>query len=118
MLPACAATNYICANVFNAPVAGGIGFLNQPVWAPAGAPRACDPDFGIGYVGSRTQWNIRPDFYLGADLVYQKLETSFAGLAAYAALGGAPRPSSGPLYKIEDQDALAFTLRVHRDIAP
>jgi hypothetical protein len=113
-----AATNYFCTNVVNAPQAGAIGNLNPIVGAPAGAPRSCDPDFGIWYIGSRTQWNIRPDFYLGADVVYQRLETSFAGLAAYTALGGAPRPSSGPLYKIEDQDALSFTLRVHRDIIP
>jgi hypothetical protein len=51
---------------------------------------------------------------MGVDLLYQKLETSFVGVATYAA--NAPRPSSGPLYKIEDQDALSFTFRVHRDI--
>ena len=117
-----AATDYICTNIFNNTAATGnvIGNLN-----PFG--RACDPDFGIWFVGSRTQWNIRPDFYMGVDLVYQKLQTSFGGLAALAS--GGPRPStvaalggpangSGLLYKVDDQDALSLTLRVHRDILP
>ena len=119
-----AATDYICTTIFNNTAAtatgNAIGNLN-----PFG--RACDPDFGIWFVGSRTQWNIRPDFYMGVDLVYQKLQTSFGGLAALAS--GGPRPStvaalggptagSGPFYKIEDQDALSLTLRVHRDILP
>ena len=81
----------------------------------------CTPDFGLWYVGSRTQWNIRPDFYMGVDVLYQKLDTAFAGLAAYTALTGTPRPSSGPVgpfYTVEDQDALSVTFRVHRDIVP
>ena len=53
---------------------------------------------------------------MGVDLLYQMLETSFAGVATYAANG--PRPSRGPFYEIEDQDALSFTFRVHRDIIP
>ena len=109
------ATTYICQNVFLPPQAGAIGNLNP---LPNGQNVGCDPDFGIWFVGSRTQWNIRPDFYMGVDLVYQKLQTSFNGLASYAAVPGGPRPSSGPLYKVEDQDALSLTLRVHRDILP
>ena len=121
-----AASDYICTNVFNPTSTSTsnntIGNLN-----PNTSSRACDPDFGIWFVGSRTQWNIRPDFYMGVDIVYQKLQTGFAGLAAVnsggarpstvAALGG-PTTGSGPLYKIEDQDALSLTFRVHRDILP
>jgi Porin subfamily len=112
------ATTYICQNALlpGGPSGGGVGNLN-PVPNPFTAARACDPDFGIWFVGSRTQWNIRPDFYMGVDLVYQKLQTSFASLAPFTANAG-PRPSSGPLYKVEDQDALSLTLRVHRDILP
>lgn len=119
------ATTYICQNVTlpGAPGANSIGNLNPVFPPPAGAalytnPRACDPDFGIWFVGTRTQWNIRPDFYMGVDLVYQKLQTSFAGLANYAAIAGGPKPSSGPFYKVEDQDALQLTFRIHRDILP
>ncbi|MEZ5890356.1 MAG: porin [Xanthobacteraceae bacterium] len=116
-----AATTYICQNALltGVPSAGGIGNINPvPLGQnPFNTPRACDPDFGVWFVGSRTQWNIRPDFYMGVDLVYQKLQTSFAGLATYVANAG-PKPSSGPLYNVEDQDALTLTFRVHRDILP
>ena len=120
------ATTYICQNALlpGTPLAGGIGNVNPvpPGQNPFSTARACDPDFGIWFVGSRTQWNIRPDFYMGMELVYQKLQTSFAGLATYNANAG-PRPSggtglAGPLYKVEDQDALSLTFRVHRDILP
>ena len=128
-----AASTYICDSVARAPLttsgnpvsavaSGAIGNVNR---------NACDPDFGIWFIGSRTQWNIRPDFYMGVDVVYQRLQTSFAGLADY--VGSGPQPGSligsipggvqttsvrGPQYKIEDQDALSLTLRVHRDILP
>lgn len=121
-----AATQYLCQNVFLAPPANGIGNLNPlPAGVNPNTPRACDPDFGIMFVGTRTQWNIRPDFYMGVDIVYQRLNTSFDGLAAFNTAG--PRPGTtgalggngvGPLYKIEDQDALSVTFRVHRDILP
>jgi hypothetical protein len=56
---------------------------------------------------------------MGVDLVYQKLQTSFNGLATFTSNG--PSPNGGganPLYKVEDQDALSVTFRVHRDILP
>ncbi|CAL8981724.1 Porin Omp2b [Rhodoplanes serenus] len=76
----------------------------------------CDPDFSFWYIGSRTQWNIRPDFYMGVDVLYHRLETAFGGVANYTSLAGAPRPNA--LYAIENQDALSVTFRVHRDIVP
>ncbi len=42
-------------------------------------------------VGSRTQWNITPSFYVGFDVMYQRLETAFAGSALYTA---ADRPAA------------------------
>ena len=131
-----AATQYICDSVANPPLSatpnpptalatGAIGNVNR---------NTCDPDFGILFLGSRTQWNIRPDFYMGVDIVYQKLNTSFGGLADYvassirpgslsnalpAAFGPPPAATvRGPQYKVEDQDALSLTFRVHRDILP
>ncbi|RAI30603.1 porin [Rhodoplanes serenus] len=76
----------------------------------------CDADFSFWYIGSRTQWNIRPDFYMGVDVLYHRLDTAFAGLGDFVALTGAPRPTAR--YAIEDQDALSVTFRVHRDIVP
>ncbi len=76
----------------------------------------CDPDFAFGYVGSRTQWNVTPFFYMGFDVVYTRLYTAFAGTAFYRAPADTPRTTG--LYKIEDQDNVAFTVRFHRDFVP
>jgi Porin subfamily len=76
----------------------------------------CDPDFSFWGVGSRTQWNITPSFYVGFDVFYQKLETSFAGAANYTAATGLPRPSG--TYEIKDQDTVSVTARAHWDILP
>jgi porin-like protein len=77
----------------------------------------CDPDFQMWYIGSRTQWNITPSFYIAADVAYMRLETAFAGgFGFFTAAAGAPRPSG--LYTIEDQDTIAGTIRVHWDILP
>ena len=46
----------------------------------------CDPNWQMGYVGTRTQWNITSQFYMGVDVLYTKLYTAFSGLGG-AALG-------------------------------
>ncbi|NVO13969.1 MAG: porin [Rhodoplanes sp.] len=97
------ATAAMCANV-----SGGANTIS-------GATN-CNPDFNFYYIGSRTQWNVRPDFYMGVDVLYHHLETGFNGTATYTALAGAPRPTG--VYKIENQDAVSVTFRVHRDIVP
>jgi Porin subfamily len=76
----------------------------------------CDPDFSWWGVGSRTQWNITPSFYVGFDVMYQRLETAFAGTGFYPALTGQPRPAG--FYTIEDQDVVSVTARAHWDILP
>jgi hypothetical protein len=76
----------------------------------------CDPDFAIGYVGTRTQYNFTPDFYAGFDVIYTKLNSGFKGLANYRAVANTPRPTG--VYAIEDQDNLAVTVRFHRDFKP
>lgn len=76
----------------------------------------CNPDWSYWYIGSRTQFNITPTFYVGLDVMYRRLETGFAGTAIYTAAAGTPRPSG--VYKIEDQEAVSVTFRVQRDIQP
>ena len=53
----------------------------------------CDPNWQMGYVGTRTQWNITSQFYMGVDVLYTKIYTGFAGLGV-SALRGPTR--SGP----------------------
>ena len=35
------------------------------------ATAGCDNDWSTWYVGSRTQWNVTKDFYMGVDVMYQ-----------------------------------------------
>ena len=71
----------------------------------------CDPNWQMGYVGTRTQWNITSQFYMGVDVLYTKLYTAFSGLAVLRSAN--ERPAG--VYSIENQDNWAVTFRVHRD---
>jgi hypothetical protein len=106
------ATALICQSLG---IRAGGPFINTAA-GTFSAPTNCDPDFRWWGVGSRTQWNITPSFYVGFDVIYQRLETAFAGIAQYDAIAGQPRPT-GP-YTIEDQDQISFTARAHWDILP
>jgi hypothetical protein len=117
------ATDYICGR-FTAFAAQGIFAPRQatPAFSTVTAgtiqnPTNCSPDWSQWHLGTRTQWNIRPDFYMGVDLLYQRLNTSFAGFADFLRFSGQPAPTFSQ-YKIENADALSVTFRVHRDIVP
>ena len=56
----------------------------------------CDPNWQMGYVGTRTQWNITSQFYMGVDVLYTKLYTAFSGLGGAALGQRAARPGSTP----------------------
>jgi hypothetical protein len=77
------------------------------------APGPCNNDFARWQIGSRTQWNVTKQFYMGFDVVYQTLETASAGaVAVIPALDG--HPAGARL--IQDQDNLAVRWRWHRDL--
>jgi hypothetical protein len=69
-------------------------------------------DWSTWWLGSRTQWNVTKDFYMGIDVLYAKLHTApvFAGFLGSAAIGGATIAS--------DVDNWQFRFRVHRDFYP
>ena len=93
-------------------VAGAIAFT--PVQVAQGA---CNNNFNFWTVGSRTQYNFTPWFYVGFDVIYQKLETaSKDATVTYTALGGTAKPTA--FYQIQNQDNYALRIRVHRDIVP
>ena len=106
----------------------GVQGSNAPACSRAAAARAnggagtltaisnCDPDFQVWTVGSRTQYNFTPEFYMGIDVMYRKLYTGFAGTGVFRAVAGQARPTG--IYTIEDQDNVAVTFRVHRDFKP
>ncbi|MFL9823271.1 porin [Rhodoplanes sp. SY1] len=103
-----AVCNYLSAGTTN----------NLPL--AAGSP--CDMDFSFWQLGSRTQWNVRPDFYMGVDVLYTRLNTALEGANVIAGVNGpgsavgSQSPRTGNIFG--DQDALAVTFRVHRDIVP
>ena len=92
----------------------GSGLLN---FAAAGATGvgSCNNNFNWWVIGSRTQWNITPWFYVGFDVAYMKLQTASAGAVALVGATGA-KPTQ--LYSIQDQDSWQFRVRFHRDIVP
>jgi porin-like protein len=87
------------------------------VGSAAVATAGCDNDWNWWWVGSRTQWNVTKDFYLGLDVAYTRISgystpTGFLNSTAIpSGTNTSPRP-------INDQDNWQFRFRVHRDFYP
>jgi hypothetical protein len=72
-------------------------------------------DWSFWTVGSRSQWNVTKDFYVGFDVIYQALQTAMSGrTATVTALGAQPTATR----TLENQSAVVGRIRVHRDIVP
>jgi len=73
----------------------------------SGAPVVvgCDNNWSTWWLGSRTQWNVTKDFYMGVDVLYSKLSTATNAVAQPVAL-------------TSSQDNVAIRFRVHRDFMP
>jgi hypothetical protein len=80
----------------------------------------CNPDWSAWAVGSRSQWNITKDLYVGLDVIYLKLNSAStaSGFLNTAASGAKPSSAAAGLYTVADQDAWVATWRIHRDIVP
>jgi hypothetical protein len=75
----------------------------------------CNNDWSYWTAGSRTQWNVTKNFYMGVDVIYMHLDTASKGLVAtFPAIGS----QSGGNRTIQDQDAWAGYFRVHYDFYP
>jgi hypothetical protein len=73
----------------------------------------CNNNFSRWQIGSRTQWNVTKEFYMGFDVLYQKINTASEGaVASVTGFGGQPTA----LRTIEDQDNWAVRARWHRDL--
>ena len=46
-----------------------------------GQGNSCSPNFSFWQVGSRTQWNVTKDFFMGVDVLYTHLNTAYQGVA-------------------------------------
>jgi len=80
----------------------------------AAVTNGCDMNWQTWWLGSRTQWNVTKDFYMGLDVLYSKLQT--------ATVVGTPTPLAvavaGTTAPAHDTDNWQFRFRVHRDFYP
>ncbi len=78
----------------------------------------CDMNWNTYWVGTRTQWNVTKDFYMGVDVLYSKLDTSNVGTALVNGVTGPVANGGGTLLPAENKDNWAFRFRAHRDFYP
>jgi porin-like protein len=84
--------------------------------ANAVATAGCDNNFNWWWVGTRTQWNVTKDFYMGLDIAYTKIESAKSSDGLY--FGPFPAGTNTNTRFINDQDNWQFRFRVHRDFYP
>ena len=104
------ATTLICG------VGSGIG---KAAGAAGGfTPVNCSPDFSFFQVGSRTIWNPVPNLDLGVEIMYNRVQTAFAGnvtTAAGAALPAYPAPTT---FAAADTGVFSAVFRAQRNFWP
>ena len=83
------------------------------------ANAGCDNNWSTWWVGTRTQWNVTKDFYMGVDVLYSKLQTaaSSTGLSPVT-IGGSACVTGAGRCALDDVDNWMFRFRVHRDFYP
>jgi hypothetical protein len=93
------------------PVAGAVW---PPINAGSAAGNSCSPDFSFYQVGSRTQWNVTKDFYMGVDVTYTHLNTAYkGGLVAPSTLSGGRIINSA-----DDQSTWSGVFRTQYSFSP
>jgi hypothetical protein len=78
-----------------------------------GAGNSCTPNFSFWQVGSRTQWNVSRDLYMGLDVTYTHLNTAYKGVATNPITifpGGATA--------VDDQNVWSGIFRMQYNFAP
>jgi hypothetical protein len=87
------------------------------------ATAGCNNNWSLWYVGSRTQWNITPDTYLGLDVAYGRLQgmSTFNGLAYTGEAPTSSTCSASPAANgctTGNNNIWTARFRVHRDFYP
>jgi hypothetical protein len=81
------------------------------------ATPGCSNDWSSWWIGSRTQWNVTKDFYLGVDIAYQKLNTMTTSTGSVLSTVVVPTTTS-TAKTFADEDNWMVRFRVHRDFYP
>jgi len=86
--------------------------------AAGGRAAGCDLNSQYWVVGSRSQWNITKDLYMGFDVLYSKLNSGTLNTAGTYTAAAANGVAASTLYKTGSLDAVSAAWRIHRDIVP
>ena len=79
------------------------------------ATAGCNNDWSFWWVGSRTQWNVTKDFYIGVDVLYSALD----GASTWNGLLPASQSNGGTSTFVGNSaDAVSVEVRVHKDFYP
>ena len=96
----------LCVTQFDGGGAGSLAVANA----------GCDNNFNWWWVGTRTQWNVTKDFYMGLDVAYTKISSAKSSDGLF--FGPFPAGTNTGTRFIDDQDNWQFRFRVHRDFYP
>jgi hypothetical protein len=89
----------------------------------------CSNNWNTWWVGTRNQWDITKSFYMGVDVLYQKLDSATPNatntIVANSSVTGAQTVNIGGSTvpnavagSIKDVDNWAIRFRVHKDFLP
>jgi Porin subfamily len=111
----------------NALVCAGLGFATV-VNNVAVANPGCDANWNQWWIGSRTQWNVTKDFYMGVDVAYIKFSSmSVPGGVTGGATGTGALVTNANIFPantntfprfLDDEATWSVRFRVHRDFYP
>ena len=82
----------------------------------AQANAGCNNNWNWWWVGTRTQWNVTKDFYIGLDVAYTKIQSATSSDGLF--LGPFPAGTNTLARNITDTDNWQARFRVHRDFYP
>ena len=90
------------------------------VGSGAVALAGCSNNWNTAWVGSRTQWNVTKDFYMGVDVLYQRLSgaSTANGLVPVGVFGFTPANLGQAQFNNTNVDNWSFRFRAHRDFYP
>ena len=104
------ANNMLCADEAGAASTG----------STTAATVGCNNNWSLWYVGSRTQWNVTPDTYLGLDVAYGRIQTATGNAAGVlpANVISSASVASGANTVTGNTGIWTTRFRIHRDFAP
>ncbi len=104
------------ANAILCSLQGGgnaVGFGSAAV-----ATAGCNNDWSTWWVGSRTQWNVSKDFFMGVDVLYTTLQSATTFNNVLPAVDQSAFQGGTRSLTVGDQDNLSVEFRVQRNFYP